>query len=624
MPEPTLIFPYGEAEGILNSKIAQKQKSSHAEQPVRELLQNSFDAADSIDRKANIHFVIEEVDINEMPLYNQYKREFNNIKNYWEGYKDVGMMARKEFDKITKALDSPKIKILSVIDNGIGFSRERIESLFGQDSNKGDYNNALGSYGQGHLTAYGLSHFRYVTYVGQYKDNNSLKTIYSGSVILAGQEEDGCSLGCRGRLLAKEPPDRRRIREYEYPDSSSLPGFLQKHYDKIEDTGSIVSIIGFDGDLDENFKYSIVSNFFMAMLNKKILVSITKDNKTTTLDENVIKAILEERQSHIYRKGGVILPGREIYKAYQIIQNKECLKEIELDEHNKVKCYISVDDEKPRVMAIFRGGMIISSNKNITLENELEKLPNMSERRAFSVLITLEQLDCPDFYSLIKGIEDPHHKELNIKNASQEDRERIKNYCDNLYEGIIKHVPELDTENFSLPILRLFSKSKIFHKKKKKIRKISIHPPGAGGSEEPKPSSNHKKKPRPQPKPRLGDYDFQGKRSYRINNDNNQVLIKIVLEKADNDKRLSVAIREDSGYDNNTRQTDNKALEITGYCIKRNSEIVKEENNKNTTLVYIDSILESNVDYLLTVRYKTPNNPQPVLEPSIAYGKPRK
>ena len=82
-----LVFPYGECEGILNAKVASNQKASHAEQPFRELMQNSIDAADIAKRRASVHFVVEEIEIDKMPLYEDYKREFNNINKYWEKQK---------------------------------------------------------------------------------------------------------------------------------------------------------------------------------------------------------------------------------------------------------------------------------------------------------------------------------------------------------------------------------------------------------------------------------------------------------------------------------------------------------------------------------------------------------
>ena len=509
---------------------------------------------------------------------------------------------------------------MSVIDNGCGFSRDRLDNLFRQNSYKEGRESARGSYGQGHLTAYGLSDFRYVIYLGKSKDaNGKIQSIYSGSTILAGQEikeqEDVVDLGSRARILGEEPEDRRCIRKYKYSNDESLPNFLRKHYDKIKDTGSIVSIIGFNGNLDKDSLYIIASNFFIAILKEQVEVSLTNNGKVRKLDKNMMEKILKEKQSRVNRIGGSILSGSEAYKAYKIIQNEsQYLKEIKLDKHNKVKCYISVDDKKPQFKAISREGMIVAS-RSIKLKSDLESLPNVPKKRKFSVLITLEETDCPEFCSLMKGIEDPHHKELNINNATDEkDEEKIKNYCNNLYREILEYVGEIDTKDFPLPIIPL-SIGEILPTRT--VREIPTNPPGPDiPYDGPNPRPNPR--PGPLPKPRYGHLNFPGEVSYRIKN-NNQMLIKLKLKKAIDEKRLSVALREDAGYDNDiSKNKSSKVLAIKGYRLKKDSQIVKK-SNKRKKLKYIDYKLESEVEYLLEVFFEKPDNLQPVLEPSIAY-----
>ena len=582
MPKPVLIFPYGESEGILNAKVASNQQASHAEQPFRELLQNSIDAADIAKRRASIHFIVEEIDIDKMPLYQEYKREFNKINEYWEN-QESEPTAKEAFKKISKALERPKIKILSVVDNGCGFSRGRLENLFRQNSYKEGRQSARGSYGQGHLTAYGLSDFRYVIYVGKSKDDNdNIQSIYSGSTILAGQEIEEqrkmVELGSRARILSEKPEDRRCIREYKYSSDDNLPDFLIKHYNKIKDTGSIVSIIGFNGNLDKDFRYIVASNFFIAILKEQVEVLATNNGETIKLDKSMTENILKDRQSRVNRSSGSILSGSEAYKAYKIIQNEsQYLKEIELDKDNKVKCYISVDDQKPQFKAIFREGMVVAS-RSIKLNNKLESLPNVSKKRKFSVLITLEQADCSEFYRLIKGIEDPHHKELNINNvADEEDEKKIRSYCNKLYRKILGYVDEIETEDFPLPIINLPFVDKIFSNKK--VREMPIKPPGSDITyNEPGPSPDPSSGPRPgppSPKPRYGHLNFPGEVNYRIK-DNNQMLIKVKLKEATDEKRLSVALREDAGYDNDM-SNNSKALEIKSYRLLKNSQTLKKK-----------------------------------------------
>ena len=346
---------------------------------------------------------------------------------------------------------------------------------------------------------------------------------------------------------------------------------------------------------------------------------VTKDDRTSTLDEEEIKKLLKEKESRVNRAKGAILSGGEAYKAYNIARNKEFLK-IEIDEQNSVKCYISLDDEKPHFMAIFRGGMAISSHKSVILKNKLESLPNVSKRKNFSVLIALEQGDCPDFYRLMKGIEDPHHKELNIRNADEADSKKIKEYCDILYEGITKHVPEIETKDFPLPVLEL----PLSIMSEKKIRPLRSKRPGHYGSNSKK-KKKHLERRKSQSLPRPGLQDFPGEMNYRINKDNNQILLRIKLKEADDKKRLSLVLREDSGYDNDPnndreRLKNSKILGIKGYRLEKNTKLIKENNEDGKKLIYVDCPLEKGVEYMLTAFFQT--NAQPILEPSVAYTKP--
>ena len=181
-PAPRLQFLSSSTggDGFLNS-IVSGERLSNVSEIVRELIQNSTDAAREAGRsKAMVDFVLDEFIPAQIPGIDDYK---DALKYCQETHKSIEN-CEATIEKMRHQLERERIPALSVLDNGIGLNPDRMNRLLGDGitSKTQDWSNSGGSYGVGHVTAFGASDMRYILYGGVTSDN---KKTMSGHAILA-------------------------------------------------------------------------------------------------------------------------------------------------------------------------------------------------------------------------------------------------------------------------------------------------------------------------------------------------------------------------------------------------------------------------------------------------------
>ncbi|MCQ3808238.1 MAG: hypothetical protein KTV16_13350, partial [Acidimicrobiia bacterium] len=159
-----------------------------AEPVVRELLQNSVDAADKADRPCVVSFEIRDIDNDELPGFATYRDTFDSAVA--QRKKDRGGTPPTHdekiiVDRIRHHLDTPRIPVLICADNGTGITPTRMQSLLTSgNSDKGD--GGAGSFGLGHHAAFSASDLRYVLYASRYRTSEGqLQLVSSGHAVLA-------------------------------------------------------------------------------------------------------------------------------------------------------------------------------------------------------------------------------------------------------------------------------------------------------------------------------------------------------------------------------------------------------------------------------------------------------
>ncbi len=450
-----LYFRAGETEGFTSKKLADK-KEGYAN-PIRELLQNSLDASkEAKNDKCEINIYIEQIDKKDIPHIGDYENILNQAIQYHSHGGSYGRNAKQTVDFIKEALKEDKLDILMFVDNGRGMSPKILNGLIGERSVKSNESSG-GSFGVGHLSSYFLSSLRYVLYASKYKKNGSIKTLYSGSPILAGYEDkDEIPRGSVGRIL-EQIPDNELKPTYAFPEI--FPNFMQSKMDEVE-TGSMVTILGLNSNWNKEADYAIVSNFFYAIKNKQLIVNIHNNNILISIDESGIEKILEKNKDGKMATGDKILANQYIYQSWLTVKDSDLKKYIELGNgDDKVCVYIRNNIETDSVIALVRNGMLIARHDKM-LSNDLNNLRHSENFEPFSVVINVDETECPTLFTLVKGAENPYHNKL-VKRLLPKEEKRLKALLKELSEKIKEYLKERDREGFnlSIPLLEIPNKA---------------------------------------------------------------------------------------------------------------------------------------------------------------------
>ncbi|BAS67189.1 hypothetical protein [Bathymodiolus septemdierum thioautotrophic gill symbiont] len=422
-----LYFRTGETEGFTSKKLADK-KSGYAN-PIRELLQNSLDASkDADNNKCEINIYIESINKTTIPHIKDYEDTLNTAIEFHKSVDSYNHNAEQIVNTIQQELGKDKLKILMFVDNGKGMSPDILNGLIGERSVKSSEGSG-GSFGVGHLSPYFLSSLRYVLYASKYKNNDEvIKTLFSGTPILAGFEDDDATRGATGRIL-KSIPENENKPKFIFP--TIYPSFIQNKMDKLEATGSMVAILGLNKEWDKEANYAIVSNFFYAINKQELIVKIDHD----TIDKSDIDRLLEKNQDNTRAMDGNILCGSDVYQAWLAVKNNNHKSKIDLDNGDEVCVHIRNNIEANSVIVLIRNGMLIARHDKM-LANEINSLRKNEDFEPFSVVINVDDKECPKLFELIKGAENPYHNKLEKNRLIKKDEKQLKALLKELSEKI--------------------------------------------------------------------------------------------------------------------------------------------------------------------------------------------
>ncbi|WP_419864077.1 hypothetical protein [Candidatus Poriferisodalis sp.] len=430
--------------GFTSGVVAQFDGS--AEPVVRELLQNSLDAAHQAGRAAQVRFRITDVPRRMIPGWEAYEHAFERAleaRYQWHG----GSPSHDEkmvIERIESARSEVEIPLLLCVDNGVGLDGHRMDALLTPgNTSKGEQ--GAGSFGLGHHAAFGASNLRYVLYAAKYRGDSDerLRTISSGHTILASHrdsDESGHELAADGYWFRLGQGEMAFDGSHtSYPRNP--PDLLAQHLDEVVDTGTVVCIVGFNDfyrdDDDPTAAESIcrvaAANFSDAVHAGRLHV-IVEDEQLGSVAEvtaETLGAILGPTagQRRAPKQGQI--NGSRAHAAWQTV---DAGSRINVADGTLVRWRSIEDEERSSTQVhVFRKGMWITSNAPGLNASDFSNV------YAFDAVLSLDTGPLED---LVRSAEGPEHRGIDRRRLSNAEkaklRELVSGVADRLRQAVGK------------------------------------------------------------------------------------------------------------------------------------------------------------------------------------------
>lgn len=487
-----LYFRLGSMDGFTSHITADKKEGFDI--PIRELMQNSLDAAD--DNGCRVEIVIDDIPTDNIPHLDSYRKYLDLAIRTQKDLGSYGSQQKQVVANLKSELKKKRIRILMFSDDGSGMDREGLDALIEQRSRKPEASG--GSFGVGHLKPYDLSSLRYVMY-GTRKDG---VTQFTGVPILAGFEEYGNDRGNIGRIVKRKPAKERRP-VFEYPDR--LPDFMQRVMGG-RAQGTVVCILGLSDKWDENYETVIASHFFSALLHGGLSVRIQRgqgNDAVVELDsdrvERVLSKIKDGRRARTSR--GEILAGQHVWQSFlAVMESSLRIDPIELSSGDRVSVYVHTGDITASSVALIRSDMLVARHDTM-LSPEFDALRNSDDLEPFALVIDVNKGQAgKELFHLVKAAEGPYHNRLTRGELSKDRERRLRELFREIAEKVRERLPKIDRKGFDLQIFDSITASASADRKAKPVVQRGIGPPGIRPRPGPQPNPN----PRPRPPAMFG------------------------------------------------------------------------------------------------------------------------
>ena len=471
-----LIFDKGPMSGFA---ILAEQASVHPVTIVRELVQNSLDAAEEAKRdQAIVRFELAKHKSKDIPAFDTYKNSFRKVLNT-SSYNQQDS-AQSVIHAISEQIKSSTTEVLFVMDNGIGLNDKRMMALLSEAINV-KQSSAAGSYGYGHTTVIPSSDLRYILYGGVCKK----KRIAAGHAILASFKDGEEVKGKDGYFVVQKKEDM--IDPFVYPQDEEVPDIIDDKLKIIEKewgSGSAIIIPGFnhfnqvesasaEEVLWKGIKKAVACNFFVAVQEGKLKIEYKVGDRIWELDKNSISGVLEEYNEETRSKH--FLNGRKAHQAYNtLLLGKDHNVPTSLGDI-RIRVYQRSNLGQSEINLCRNGMHITDSVPHLGRYDFTSYIP-------FHCLILVDASN-GDFHRFIRKAEPPKHDEIKMMMLEPKERAKLRNSLNEIKDYLRQNLKELEAEEFAIrDVLNLKSHG---------VNAIATSPPrtrigtrgGGGGSE---------------------------------------------------------------------------------------------------------------------------------------------
>ena len=373
------------------------------------------------------------------------------------------------------------------------------------------------------------------------------------------------------------------------------------------DTGTIIAILGLSEDWDNDAEYAIVSNFFHAIANNRLSITIHKDGSSEKISDGRVEQLIGDKDKKENKRamGENILSGKMVFQAWQTLQKQGSKKTIKLSNSDKVHVFIKNDKNTNSAIILVRNGMVVARHDHM-LSAPIENLRKEPDLEPFTAIIDVDKKNAPKLFELVKNAEGPYHNKLQKNLLVEEDEKELKKLLKELSEKIKKrYLKKIERDSVNLPLFTMPNEAKANvsgikksdgQSKKASATPRSKKPPRV--KEDP-PQSNVKKRPPPTVISRL----LESKTAVRYIDDNSQWSVRLRItptqqENAKDDVYLSIGLGEDSDEEKYT-YLDFIEAELNGDKIE-----ISNGSKKQIKL----GPLNKDTQYNLTAEIEKPSN----------------
>lgn len=522
------------------------RESVSDENVVRELVQNSLDAADRGTECLNMSFKYSRVQLSDIPHISEYEKAFKAAETFRKKRGGSGPTGKAAAQRIRRILDRRKVPVpcLVCFDDGKGIDPRAIRSLYGEGATNKPHQ-GRGSVGKGHLTAFSPSDLRYVLYAGRHQPippTDRTSTFGAHAVLATHRNHKGTEqYSPHGYVMPYEQPGQRSLFVSDAEGVETFPSMIEGHMPAEGRTGSVVVITGYrplskpnakpDAIRDDIFTF-VAKNFTVALHQRTLKVGYESREAGCegTLDKDSAPEFLKRVAAQKNRTRGSVGPaGQHASRVWDALdapdvklEAKELADEEEMltgedSERNTAAEQIDwsgvtvwfrkrkpTEDRSCRVF-VFREGMWITDTECPHLKpgdvggcNPFDAVVNFKQKPG--------QVRLADLLRKAEGAS--HARVLTREITDSEERKRLTGALKRLRTILRGRAGDLDSEQLVPAKLRFFNANreyKLTERAKPKHRQQptdTVLTPGAAGGETEERNSRGEKKPNTRPRQR--------------------------------------------------------------------------------------------------------------------------
>ena len=424
----------------------------HPAKVVRELIQNSLDAARVAEvEPAVVRFRLARVCRGQIPGIAAYERAFQKAADRQRDPKTNALPGQAQLiaNRIRNALGQNHVDILSIMDNGVGLDKRRMDALLGHGVSAKE-SGATGTYGNGHLTAIPASDLRYLLY-GGVTDNGH--RIGAGHAILASHHEPG-EVHLRGA-------DGLFIRGFraghnDYATDKHIPDLIRHDLNYIQSTfghGTTVIITTFNHFLEDLPLWDMVSkaaasNFFVA-IEQGALKVVVEDNRCghdpnfRTLDRSTLLDVLTNHRNQ--KRADAFLNGQRAFNAHRAFRSGR--RRVVETASGALAVHLQESPEGATRIDLCRNGMWITDDKRSS-----GGIPGFyykfRDRVPFQAVLSLDARDGGELHDLVSDAEGPLHDSIRLKPLPNDRQSKCKNAFDEIRNWILDNTQPIQSDAY--------------------------------------------------------------------------------------------------------------------------------------------------------------------------------